>query len=192
LGEDGAILATMEGGGLGIWGQSWWCIEKCDKRDVFHRKSQGGWTRVERTRLIKGHIMGNTRPSTDRIPTPITLMLIAVSWKDTLNRSSGQFGVFMLMKKNIAITTKQTKRRVIRRTIKKTLERNTTLQSSRWLDIDEIGGSGYSSSLKVRWKGGSDHHRTRCLKKVMVLAFSHTILSVSTKTRKLGKSTLFS
>jgi hypothetical protein len=67
-------------------------------------------------------------------------MLITVSKKDTLNRLSGQFGAFTRDKKNIANATKQTKRRVIRRTTRETLERNTTLQISRGLNINEIGG----------------------------------------------------
>ena len=55
------------------------------------------------------------------IPTPITLMLITVSYKNTLNRLSRQFSVFMRGKENIANTTKQSKSRIIRRAIIKTL-----------------------------------------------------------------------
>jgi hypothetical protein len=64
---------------------------------------------------------------TNRIPTPIALMLISVSKKNTLNRLSGQFGAFARGKENIANATKQMKRRVIRRTTGETLERNATL-----------------------------------------------------------------
>jgi hypothetical protein len=38
---------------------------------------------------------------TNGVPTPIALMLITVSKKDTLNRLSGQFGAFTRGKKNI-------------------------------------------------------------------------------------------
>jgi hypothetical protein len=47
---------------------------------------------------------------TNKIPTPITLMLITVSKKNTLNRLSGQFGAFARGKENIANATKQMKR----------------------------------------------------------------------------------
>jgi hypothetical protein len=61
-------------------------------------------------------------------PAPsLALMLITVSKKNTLNRLSGQFGAFVRGKENIANATKQTKRRVIRRTTRETLERNATL-----------------------------------------------------------------
>jgi hypothetical protein len=127
-----------------------------------------------------------------RVPTPIALMLIIVSKKNTLNRLSGQFGTFTRGKKNIANATEQTKRRVIRSTTRKALERNTTLQSSRGLNIDEIGGSGNSLSPKVRQKRSGNHQRTGRLKKVTMLALSHAILSMSTRTRELSKSTLLS
>jgi hypothetical protein len=61
------------------------------------------------------------------IPTPIALMLITISKKNTLNRLSGQFGAFARGMENIANATKQTKHRVIRRTTEETLKRNTTL-----------------------------------------------------------------
>jgi hypothetical protein len=64
-------------------------------------------------------------------------MLITVSKKNTLNRLS-QFGAFARGKENIANATKQTKRRVIRRTTGETLERNTTLQGGRRLNVNEI------------------------------------------------------
>jgi hypothetical protein len=54
-------------------------------------------------------------------------MLITLSEKDTLNKLSGQFGVFTRSKQNIANATKQAKHRIIRRTTRKTLERNATL-----------------------------------------------------------------
>ena len=86
------------------------CIRKCKKRDVLRGKGGRGWTRVEGARLMKGHIPGNTHPVTDRIPTPIALMLITISKKDTLNRLSGQFGAFTRGKQNIADTTEQAER----------------------------------------------------------------------------------
>jgi hypothetical protein len=60
------------------------------------------------------------------------------------------------------------------------------------LNIDEIGGSGNSLSPKVRQKRSGNHQHTSHLKKVTMLALSHTILSMSTRTRKLSKSTLLS
>jgi hypothetical protein len=49
-----------------------------------------------------------------------------------------------------------------------------------------------TASAQVREKRGGDHHRLRRLKKVTMLALSHTILSMSTRTRELSKSTLLS
>jgi hypothetical protein len=43
---------------------------------------------------------------TNRIPTPIALMLITVSKKNILNRLSGQFGAFARGKENITNLTK--------------------------------------------------------------------------------------
>jgi hypothetical protein len=71
--------------------------------------------------------MRDAHPMTNRIPTPIALMLITLSKKNTLNRLSGQFGAFARGKENIANATKQTKHQVIRRTTGETLERNATL-----------------------------------------------------------------
>jgi hypothetical protein len=65
-------------------------------------------------------------------------MLITVSKKNTLNGLSGQFGAFVRGKENIANATKQTKHRIIRRTTEETLERNTTLQGGRRLNVNEI------------------------------------------------------
>jgi hypothetical protein len=89
-------------------------------------------------RLIKHDSTRNAHPTTNGVPTPIALMLITVSKKDTLNRLSGQFGAFARGKENIANATKQTKHRVIRRTTGETPERNTTLQGGRRLNIKEI------------------------------------------------------
>jgi hypothetical protein len=60
------------------------------------------------------------------------------------------------------------------------------------LNIDEIGGSENSLSPKVRRKISGNHQRTGRLKKVMMLTLSHAILSMSTRTRELSKSTLLS
>jgi hypothetical protein len=65
-------------------------------------------------------------------------MLITISKKNTLNRLSGQFGAFARGKENIANATKQRKHRVMRRTIRQTLERNTTRQGDRRLNVNEI------------------------------------------------------
>jgi hypothetical protein len=65
--------------------------------------------------------MRNAHPTTNGVPTPIALMLITVSKKDTLNRLSSQFGVFTRGKKNITNATKRTKRRVIRRMTREAL-----------------------------------------------------------------------
>jgi hypothetical protein len=71
--------------------------------------------------------MRDAHPTTNRIPTPIALMLITVSKKNTLNRLSGQFGAFARGKENIAKVTKQMKHRVIRRTTGEMLKRNAIL-----------------------------------------------------------------
>jgi hypothetical protein len=72
------------------------------------------------------------------------------------------------------------------------LERNTTLQSNKMFNIDEIGGGGNNPSPKVRPERSHNHKCTIRLKKVIMLALSHTILTMSTRTRELSKSTLLS
>ena len=41
------------------------------------------------------------------------------------------------------------------------------------------------------WKGSNNHQRTSRLKQMTMLALGNAILSMSTRTRELGKSTLF-
>jgi hypothetical protein len=60
------------------------------------------------------------------------------------------------------------------------------------LNVDEVGGNRHSLNQKVRRKRGGDDHRTSCLKKVAMLVLNYTVLSMSDKTRELGKSTLLS
>jgi hypothetical protein len=50
------------------------------------------------TRLIKRDITRDAHPTTNRIPTPIALMLITVSKKNIVNRLSDQFGAFVRSK----------------------------------------------------------------------------------------------
>ena len=76
--------------------------------------------------------------------------------------------------------------------IKDTLERNATLDRSGRLKVDEIGGGEYSLGPKMRWKRSGDHQRTSRLKKVVMLALNHAILSMSTRTRELRKSAMLS
>jgi hypothetical protein len=70
---------------------------------------------IERARLIKSDITRDAYPTTNGVLTVIALMLITVSKKNTLNRLSGQFGVFARGKENIANTTKQVNHRVVSR-----------------------------------------------------------------------------
>jgi hypothetical protein len=81
-------------------------IRKDKKGDVLHRKGRGGWTRAERTGLIKGDIPRNAHPTSNRVPTLIALVLMTVSKKDTLNRLSCQLGAFAWSKEDIANATK--------------------------------------------------------------------------------------
>lgn len=55
---------------------------------------------------------------------------------------SRRVGAFMGAKKNETNTTKQTKHPVVRRTTKKMLKRDATLQSRRRQSVDETVGSG--------------------------------------------------
>jgi hypothetical protein len=146
--------------------------------------------RIEGARLIKRDITGDAHPTSNRVPTAVALMLITVSKKNTLSRLSGQFGAFAGRKKNIASATKQTKSRVVWRGTRKTLERNATLKGSRRLKVNEVSRCSNSLSPEMRRKRGSNHHSTGSLKNMTMLALSHTILSMSTRTRKLSKSTL--
>jgi hypothetical protein len=127
------------------------CVRKEKERNLVHRKARGGRARVVRTRLIEGHITRNAQPTTNRIPTSITLVLITVAKKNTLNRLSSQFGAFSRSKKNIAHAAKHAKSGVVRRATRETLHRNTTLQGSRRLNVDEVGGCGNGLSPKVGW-----------------------------------------
>jgi hypothetical protein len=47
-----------------------------------------------------------------------------------------------------------------------------------------------ASTQKMRGHRGSEHKSTSSLKKTMMLTLSNTILSISVRTQKLGKSTL--
>jgi hypothetical protein len=58
---------------------------------------------------MKSQILRYTHLTANTIPTPIALMFIIVSEKNTLNRMSGQFGTFTRDKKNIENATKQRK-----------------------------------------------------------------------------------
>jgi hypothetical protein len=53
--------------------------------------------------------MRNTHPTTNGVPTPITLVLITVAKKHTLNGLSGQFGALTRGQKNIANIAKRVK-----------------------------------------------------------------------------------
>jgi hypothetical protein len=119
-------------------------------------------------------------------------MLITVSKKNTLNRLSGQFGAFARSKENIANTIKQTKRRVIRRTTGETLERNTTLQGGRRLNINEINRCRDSLRLEMRRKRRGNHHCTSGLKKMTMLMLSNAILSMCARAGELSKIALLS
>jgi hypothetical protein len=87
---------------------------------------------------------------TNRVPTAIALMLITVAEKNILNRLSSQFGAFTRREKNIANATKQTKSRVVRRTIRETLERDATLEGSRRLSVNEVSRCSDSLSPEMR------------------------------------------
>jgi hypothetical protein len=58
------------------------------------------------------------------------------------------------------------------------------------LNIDKIGGSGNNLNPKVRQKRNGNYQHIGHLKKVSMLALSHAILSMSTRTRELSKSIL--
>jgi hypothetical protein len=75
---------------------------------------------------------------------------------------------------------------VIGRLAIKTLKRNTTLKGRRRLNVNQISSSRNSLSSKVRWNKGGNHKSTSSLKKIMMLAFSNPILSMSTRARKLS------
>jgi hypothetical protein len=77
-------------------------------------------------------------------------MLIIVSKKNTLNRLSGQYGAFARGKENIANTSKQTKYRVVWRMTRETLERYTTLQSGRGLNVNEVTRRSDNLSPEMR------------------------------------------
>jgi hypothetical protein len=98
-----------------------WCIGKQPERYVLHREGRRGGTRVEGTRLIKLDIMRNAHPTANWVPTPISLVLIIVAKKHTLNRLSGQFGALARNQKNIANATKRANSQKIRGASKQTL-----------------------------------------------------------------------
>jgi hypothetical protein len=58
------------------------------------------------------------------------------------------------------------------------------------MKVNKIGGSRNSLSPKVRRKRGDNHQGTSRLKHVAMLALSHAILSVSTRTGELSESPL--
>ena len=133
------------------------CIKEKKKRKIVHKEARGRRTWVVRARLVKGHITRDAQTTTNRIPAAIALVLITVAKKNTLNRLSSQFGAFSRGKKDIAHTSKHTKGGVVRRTTNETLNRNTTLQGSRWRNVYEVGRSRNSLDPKVGWKGSGNH-----------------------------------
>jgi hypothetical protein len=95
-----------------------------------------------------------------------------------------------MRKKHIEHTIKKSKATVIRHLATKMLKRNTTLKGRVRLNVKQISCGRNIFAPKVRWDGGSNHKSMSCLKNMTMLTLSNPILSLSTRIRKLGRSTL--
>jgi hypothetical protein len=87
-GGEGGASAWMGRGRGSIGREGGWCVRKQEKGYVLHREGRGGGVRIGGTRLIKSDITRNTHPTANGVPTPITLVLIILAKKHTLNRLS--------------------------------------------------------------------------------------------------------
>ena len=94
-------------------------------------------------------------------------------------------------KKNIAHTSKEMGTRIVRSLATETLNWDLTLKGRRRLNINQESGSRNSHSPEIWWDSRSKHKSTDCLKKMTMLSFSHTVLGMSTRARKLRESALF-
>jgi hypothetical protein len=162
-----------------------------DRLNISGRRTGGG-ARVVRTGFIKGDIPRDPHPTSNRIITAITLMLGTVPKEDTLNGLSSQLGALTWREKNKANTPKTSEVTVARRTTKKALVGSTPLKNGGGLPVNKKNSRGDSLSPEVRWKLRGEQESTRSLKNVTMLTLSHTILSMSTRARKLSKCTLIS
>jgi hypothetical protein len=115
-------------------------------------------------------------------------MLRTIPKENTLNRLRSEFGSLTRWKKDIANTPKTTKMTIGRWGAKK----SATLKSSRKLAIDEKNHHRNNLNPKMRSKLRGDQESMRNLKNVAMLTLSNTILSMSTRTRELGKGTQLS
>jgi hypothetical protein len=79
-----------------------------------------------------------------------------------------------------------------RRAAEETLIGSATLKRGGGLAVYEENSRGDSLSPEMRSKGRGDQESTSSLKNVSMLALRNTILSMSTRTGKLGKGTLLS
>jgi hypothetical protein len=111
-GEGGSSARTGCGGGSG--GTEGGVLGNNRKDMSSTEKAEEEGRGVEGTRLIKLDVTGNAHPMANGVPTPISLVLITVAKKHTLNRLSDQFGLLARGQKNIANATKRAKSQIIR------------------------------------------------------------------------------
>jgi hypothetical protein len=127
----------------------------------------------------------------NRVIAAITLMFHTVRKENTLNGLRSEFGSLTRWK-DITNTPKTMKMAIEAWGVKKMLIGSATLKSSRRLAIDEKNHRRNNFSPKMGNKLIGEEESKCSLKNVAMLALSNTILSMSTKTRELGKGTLLS
>ena len=113
----------------------------------------------------------------------ITLMLKAITQKNTGHRLGGELCSLPRGEQNKAATTKHTEMIVAGRGAMKTLTRATIAKTRGRLEVDEINNSADSISPEVRWKGGPKKKSASRLQDVTVLALSNPVLRMSPRTR---------
>ena len=111
--------------------------------------------------------------------------------KHTLSWLSSQLCPLTRGKQDITCASKNPKMVIARWNTKQHLTRTFSRQFGWWLSIYEIYCSGNSITPKVIRKKGGNQKGSSSLNEMAMLALSNTILSVSTRTRKLRKSTLW-
>jgi tRNA-dihydrouridine synthase len=137
--------------------------------------------RIIRSRLIKGDILRNPHPTSNRVIAAITLMFRTIPKEDTLNRLSSEFGALMRWKKDVTDTSKATKM-AKEGGVPKKLIGSAALENSRALAIYEKNSRRNRLSPEVRSKRRRYQESTSSLKNVAMLSLSNTILSMSTRT----------
>ena len=132
-------------------------------------------------RFIEGDIPRNPHAASNGISAAIAFVFSVVPKKDTLNRLGSQLGSLTRRKKNVADTTKTTEMGIGMRRTEKTLVGRRALKSRGGLSINQKDSHRDSLSPKMRSEISGNEKSLSCLKNMVMLTLSNTILSMSTR-----------